>query len=227
VNPARRYDLLIFDWDGTLMDSVSTIVECTRATLDELGLPQLPEALIRGSVGLSVEETVRRLTPGGEPDAETARRILETYRRNWFDTFRQRPLLFPGVVELLAALQAAGYLLAVATGKSRRGLSRDLEACGMAAAFHATRTADEARSKPDPQMLHDLLDELGARPRRALMVGDSIWDLQMATAAAMPAVAVATGAHPRPDLLAENPLACFDALSELAAWLRRRAGRLA
>jgi len=219
VSDRRRYDLLVFDWDGTLMDSVSTIVECTRTTLDELGLPQLPEALIRGSVGLSVEATVRRLTPGGEPDAETARRIQETYRRNWFDTYRDRPILFPGVGDLLASLQAAGYLLAVATGKSRRGLARDLEACGLAPVFHATRTADEARSKPDPQMLHALLAELGAQPRRALMVGDSIWDLQMAGAAAMPAVAVATGAHPRPDLLAENPLACFDAVGQLAAWL--------
>lgn len=221
----RCYDLLIFDWDGTLMDSVGTIVECTRTTLDELGLPPLPEAVIRGSVGLSVTETIRRLAPDGgaddEPDPEVAARIRETYRRHWFGTYRERPLLFEGVDAMLRRLETAGHLLAVATGKGRRGLARDLEATGLGGRFHATRTADEARSKPDPQMILDLLDELGVGPARALMVGDSIWDLQMAVAAHTPAVAVTTGAHPREELEKLSPLACMGRVVELEPWLRR------
>lgn len=214
----RPYDLLIFDWDGTLMDSVGSIVECTHTTLAELGLPALPEPEIRGAVGLSIAETIRRLS-GGDPDPEVARRIQETYRRHWFDTFRERPVLFPGVGGLLEGLEGAGYLLAVATGKGRRGLDRDLETTGLGARFHATRTADEAPSKPHPRMVLDLLDELGVRAERALVVGDSVWDLQMAAGARTPAVAVATGAHPRPRLLACSPLACLDRVRDLAAWL--------
>jgi len=212
------YDLIVFDWDGTLMDSVGTIVACTRATLDELGLPQVEEALIRGSVGLSIAETVRRLS-GGDPDPEHSARLQECYRRHWFETFRDRPVLFSGVEQLIERLEAAGHLLAVATGKSRRGLDHDLSATALADRFHATRTADEARSKPHPQMLLDLLDELGVAAGRALMIGDSIWDLQMAAAARVPALAVATGAHPREVLEAERPADCLDGIAELEKWL--------
>lgn len=219
----RRYDLLIFDWDGTLMDSVGTIVECTRRTLADLDLPPLPEAEIRGSVGLSIAETIRRLS-GGNPDPEVAERIRATYRDHWFETFRERPVLFPRVEELLDRFVAADYLLAVATGKGRRGLDRDLESTGIADRFHATRTADEATSKPSPQMVLDLLDELGTRPERTLVVGDSIWDLQMATAARTPCVAVCTGAHPRPELLACSPLTCLDRIGDLEGWLEGAGG---
>lgn len=218
----RPYDLLIFDWDGTLMDSVGSIVECTRATLLRLGLPTVPEGDIRGAVGLSIAETIRRLS-GGNPDPEVAERIRDTYRELWFATYRERPVLFPGVGEVLARAEAAGYLLAVATGKGRRGLDRDLQTSGLDGRFHATRTADEARSKPDPQMVEDLLDELGVRRHRALVIGDSLWDLQMAAAAGTAAVAVCTGAHPRDRLLAASPLACFEAVAELAAWLEEAA----
>ncbi len=212
------YDLLIFDWDGTLMDSVGTIVECTRATLDELDLPAPPEAEIRGAVGLSIAETVRRLS-GDETDEDAALLIRETYSRHWLDTFRHRSLLFSGVADMLGGLEAAGYLMTVATGKSRRGLERDLEATGLAGRFHATRTPDEARSKPHPQMVEDLLDELGVRPERALVIGDSIWDLQMAAAAGVPSVAVTTGAHPRERLLEHSPRTCFAAVCDLPGWL--------
>jgi phosphoglycolate phosphatase len=215
----RPYDLLIFDWDGTLLDSVGSIVECTRATLAEIGLPELPEAEIRGTVGLSLAEAMRLLS-GGDPDPEAAELIRDTYRRHWFATYHAQAAPFAGVDALLAGLEAAGYLLAVATGKGRRGLERDLGASGLAGRFHATRTADETRSKPHPQMVLDLLDELGASPRRALVIGDSVWDLQMAAAAATPAVAVCTGAHPRAELLACSPLACLGGVCELADWLR-------
>jgi phosphoglycolate phosphatase len=220
----RAYELLIFDWDGTLMDSLGGIVACTRATLAELGLPQLPEAQIRGAVGLSIAETVRRLA-GGDAEPGIGASIRDTYRRLWLSTYGERGVLFAGVGELLDELEGAGYLLAVATGKGRAGLDRDLAATGLAGRFVATRTADEAHSKPHPQMVLDLLDELGATPRRSLVVGDSLWDLQMAAAAATPAVAVATGAHPRAELLAATPapLACLAAIRDLAPWLRAAA----
>lgn len=216
---SRAYDLLIFDWDGTLMDSVGSIVECTRATLAELRIPEPEEATLRGVIGLSLAETVERLS-GSDVDEELARRIPETYRRHWHGTFHDRSFLFSGVEDMLGGLADAGYLLAVATGKGRRGLDRDLETTGLAGRFHATRTPDDAHSKPHPQMVLDLLDELGVAPCRALVIGDSIWDLQMATAAGVPSVAVATGAHPRERLLEHAPRTSFDSVGELPDWLR-------
>ena len=213
----RPFDLLVFDWDGTLLDSVGSIVACTRAALAELALPVPPEPAIRGAIGLGIDETIEVLSPGCDP--ERAERIRATYRRHWIETYRGRPLLFGGVPDLLARFESEGYLLAVATGKSRRGLDHDLATTGLGPLFHATRTADEAPSKPHPGMLLDLLDELGARPSRALVVGDSVWDLEMAAAAGTPAVAVCTGGSPRCDLEARGPAACLEGVAELPEWL--------
>jgi phosphoglycolate phosphatase len=214
----RRFRLLVFDWDGTLMDSVGSIVACTQATIAELGLAAVPVGTIRSCVGLGIRETVELLRPGA--DEATAREILETFRRHWFTTYRDRPVLFPRAAATLSALAAEGYLLAVATGKSRRGLDHALAATGLDHRFDATRTADEARSKPHPQMLLDLLAELGARPAEALMIGDSRWDLEMAAGAGTPAVAVASGAHRREELAELAPLAILDEVGGLPGWLR-------
>lgn len=213
----RPFDLLVFDWDGTLLDSVGSIVACTRAALGELALPVPPERAIRGAIGLGIDETIEVLSPGCDP--ERAERIRTVYSRHWVETYRGRPLLFAGVPDLLARFEAQGYLLAVATGKSRRGLDHDLAATGLGPRFHAIRTADDAPSKPHPGMLLDLLDELGARPSRALMVGDSVWDLEMAAAAGTPAVAVCSGGSPRCDLEAREPVACLTGVADLAVWL--------
>lgn len=217
--PPQPFRLLVFDWDGTLMDSIGSIVACTQATIVELGLATVPAARIRSSVGLGGRATVELLRPGS--DEATARRIMETFRRHWFATYRDRPVLFPSAAPALSTLAAAGYLLAVATGKSRRGLDHDLAATGIGHLFHASRTADESRAKPHPQMLLDLLDELGARPAETLMVGDSRWDLEMAAGAGTPAVAVTTGAHRHEELEGSAPLAILDDLGELPEWLRR------
>ncbi|HEX6201569.1 MAG TPA: HAD-IA family hydrolase [Thermoanaerobaculia bacterium] len=218
--PSRRFELLVFDWDGTLMDSLGSIVACTRATLDRLELPPLPDAEIRRAIGLGLLETVERLAPGAGPQVVEA--VKTCYRELWLSTYREHPVLFPAAPALLADLAAAGYLLAIATGKSRRGLDRDLAVTGLADRFHATRTVDEAPSKPHPGMLLDLLDELGVRPDRALMIGDSVWDLQMAAAAGVPALGVATGGYPRPQLLEHGPAGCVERLDELAEWLEAR-----
>jgi phosphoglycolate phosphatase len=217
----NAFRLLVFDWDGTLMDSIGTIVACTQAAIRDLGLKAIPDETIRGTVGLGLRETVEVLSPGC--DEELLERILGGYRKHWSMTFRDTPLLFPGVGEMLRNFLEEDYLLAVATGKSRRGLDYSLEQTGLRGLFHATRTADEALSKPHPQMLFDILDDLGMKPEGAVMIGDTTYDLEMARSARMAAVAVCSGGHCREDLERFGPLACLDQVVELAPWLAQRA----
>jgi len=212
--------LLVFDWDGTLMDSIGPMVACTQATIRELNLGSVPDETIRGMVGLGLRETIEALSPGC--DEALFDRILEGYRRQWHGTYRDLPLLFPGVPQMLRDLAAEGYLLAVATGKSRRGLDYALEQTRLGGLFQSTRTADEAFSKPHPQMLLDILDELGVHPREAVMIGDTTYDLEMARNARTHAVGVSSGGHSREELLDLEPLACLDQVVELTAWLAER-----
>jgi phosphoglycolate phosphatase len=209
--------LVVFDWDGTLMDSVGSIVGCTQAVLRELGLGVPGEAAIRGTVGLGLRETMDVLVPGC--DQRLYGVVLDCYRRHWVETYRDQPLLFAGVPEMLAELAASGYLLAVATGKSRRGLDYALDETRLRPHFHTTRSADEAPSKPHPQMLLDILEELGVAPRQALMVGDSIYDLQMAINAGCAAVAVLSGTHRRDELALHAPRTLLDRVADLTVWL--------
>lgn len=212
-----RFQLLIFDWDGTLLDSIGSIVDCTQATLRELGMKLASEETIRSGIGLGLRETVERFAPGC--DERLFGRIVEVYRRLWFDTYSLRPKLFPGVCQTLEGLHGEGYLLAVATAKSRRGLNRDLGKTGLAERFDATRTVDEAASKPHPQMILDIVEELGARASRTLMIGDTTHDLEMAWNAGADAVAVCSGSHDRPGLEGAQPLACLESIAELPEWL--------
>lgn len=211
------YRLLVFDWDGTLMDSIGSIVECARAAAIELGIEPAPEEVMRSAVGLGLADTIERLLPGAGPDE--ARRMVDAYRRHWVDTYRQRPRLYPRTAEVLDQLAREGYVLALATGKGRRGLDHDLAATGLAGRFAVTRTADEAPSKPHPRMLLDVLEELGAGPAESLMIGDSRWDLEMARNAGVGAVAVATGTWPREELAGWGPLATLGGVAELPEWL--------
>jgi phosphoglycolate phosphatase len=209
--------LLVFDWDGTLMDSIGSIVACSRAMMDELGLGGVPDEAIRGTIGLGLRETMEVLCPGGD-DAMLAR-ILESYRKHWISTWRDLPVLFAGVRETLAALAGEGYLLAVATGKNRRGLEHAIAQTGLGGIFHSTRTVDEAFSKPHPQMLLDILDELGVPAHAAVMVGDTTYDLEMARNAKTAAVGVCSGSHGREELLRLQPLTCLGGVTELPGWL--------
>ncbi len=217
VSGGSEFQLLVFDWDGTLMDSVGPIVGCTQAAIRELGLGEPAEATIRGTVGLGLRETIDTLVPGCDEDLYA--RVLDCYRRHWTATYRDLPLLFAEVGGMLEELARAGYLLAVATGKSRRGLDFALDRSGLGRLFHATRTADEALSKPHPQMLLDILDELGVRAAAAVMVGDSIYDLQMAQNAGTAAVGVLSGAHGREELAAQAPRALLSRVADLPRWL--------
>lgn len=215
--PRRDYRLVVFDWDGTLIDSIGSIVACTEAALADAGVAPPPLALLRGSIGLGLGDSFDRFYPA--LDAVTRERILDRYRHHWIETWHARHDPFPAAAATLARLADAGLLLAVATAKSRRGLVRDLERTGLAPCFHATRTMDECPPKPAPAMLLELMDELGARPEQTLMVGDTRWDLEMAKNAGVDAVAVLCGAHPEEELRGCPQLACLPHAGALPEWL--------
>jgi phosphoglycolate phosphatase len=218
-NGHDNFELLIFDWDGTLFDSIGSIVACTMATMEELKIEGVSEHAVRQTIGLGLPETLEMLFPNG--NALLRQRVREVYFHLWPD-FRDRPSLFRGTEATLQSFAEAGYLLAVATGKSRMGLSRDMERSQTAALFATTRTVDEAPSKPHPAMVLDILDELGLRPHQALVVGDTTYDLLMAKNAGAPAVGVTSGSHPREQLLTAEPLDCLDSVLDLGAWLAGR-----
>jgi len=210
--------LVVFDWDGTLMDSIGIIVECTLAAVgDVAGAPMPPAATVRESIGLGLVETMQRFFPAGEPELYAA--VASAYRARWLGEYKDRVTLLPGAVEAVRSLAEAGYLVGVATAKSRAGLERELAKTGLGGLFHGTRTVDEAPSKPAPGMLLQLFDELGVFAHQAIMVGDTAWDLQMAANAGCGGVGVLTGGHSRAQLEAAAALACLPSVAELPAWL--------
>ncbi|HVS02166.1 MAG TPA: HAD-IA family hydrolase [Thermoanaerobaculia bacterium] len=222
---AGAFRLVVFDWDGTLIDSIASIVGCTRCAFEELGLPAPPEEQIRGAIGLGLGDTMRRFFP--DAGADLRQRVREAYGRHWVGTWHARHAPFPPAETTLAHLERAGYLLAVATAKSRRGLERDFERTGLGRYFAASRTTDEAAAKPSPAMVLELMRELGAGADATLVVGDTSWDLEMAAAAGAAAVAVCCGAQDRQQLLRCRPLALLDGVHELPRWLAERGGAAA
>jgi len=212
----ERFDLVVFDWDGTLSDSTAAIARAIQDAAADLGLPVPDDATASHVIGLGLHEALARAVPTLAPE-----RIPEysaRYRVHYFA--REAELvLFPGARELIAELRAAGVLLAIATGKSQRGLQHALAGAGLAGEFVATRCADQTHPKPHPAMLLELTDELMVAPGRTLMVGDTTHDLQMAEAANTEAVGLTQGAHPYEQLAACRPLALFDSLIELHRWL--------
>ncbi|MEH6564543.1 MAG: HAD-IIIA family hydrolase [Halopseudomonas sp.] len=217
-------DTLIFDWDGTLSDSVGHIVSTMRCAAEQAGMP-IPDALaVRGIIGLGLPEAVAALYPQ-EQDQQRLDAVLAGYRTQYRNQPAQPLQLFPGVLESLESWRAQGYRLAVATGKGRTGLDRMLRQHDLLGFFESTRCADETASKPHPRMLQEILRELNAAPSRALMVGDSSFDLDMAANADMRAVAVTYGAQSRDQLLRCRPVHCIDEFSELGVWLSK-AGRV-
>ena len=215
-----RYELLIFDWDGTLMDSAGTIVACIQAACGDLGLPVPSREAASHIIGLGLAEAVSTLLPE-LPQAEHPR-LVERYRHYYLARDTEIPL-FEGAPVLVEELHGRGHLLAVATGKARRGLDRAFAHTGLGTYFHASRTADETFSKPHPAMIRELLDELVMPPERALMIGDTSHDLQMARNAGIDSLAAGYGAHPAGDLAEFAPLAVCASFAELADWLRDNA----
>ncbi|HEX5092498.1 MAG TPA: HAD-IIIA family hydrolase [Burkholderiales bacterium] len=215
-----RYRLIVFDWDGTLIDSAGAIAECIRQSARDLGLEVPDRERARHVIGLGLQESLQLAVP--DLPRHRTREFVDAYRRH-FLAKEDSMQLFPGVAPLLEMLQARGHRLAVATGKSRRGLDRALEACGLRRHFAATRCADETTPKPDPAMLRELMAQLDMSPEGSLMVGDTSHDLQMASAAGVDAVAVCYGAHEEASLLALKPRACLASVEGLDQWLRNHA----
>ncbi len=215
----QRLNLLVFDWDGTLMDSEARIVSCMQAAIEDLGLESRDVASISNIIGLGLHEAISSLYPGCDNTLVTS--MTDRYRYHFLTANPTRSELFPGAEETVRGLGEAGYLLAVATGKGRRGLDRVLEETGLGNYFHATRCADETFSKPHPQMLEELMNELGAEPGETLMIGDTEYDMQMATNARTHSLAVSYGVHEKERLLRHRPLHCLDAIDELDGWLQQ------
>jgi phosphoglycolate phosphatase len=215
ANP-RRFGLIVFDWDGTLMDSASAIVAAVQAASRDVGLSVPGETQIRHIIGLGLADAMACLFPELGPAGHLA--VAERYRCHFLMRV-QEISLFEGVREMLAELIANGCLLGVATGKTRGGLERDLTATGLRNLFDATRCADESFSKPHPAMLLEIVDELGVSAAATLMIGDTTHDLEMAENAKIAGLAVSYGAHPRENLLARRPVACVDSVPSLRLWI--------
>lgn len=211
------FELIVFDWDGTLMDSVGRIVTCLQNAAHDVGLPVPSVAASREIIGLGLDDAMARLFPQADPRAQSA--LVQAYRAHWLDERVAAAPMFPGAAELVRSLHEAGLLLAVATGKSRRGLDRALDESGLSHYFHASRCADEAHSKPHPQMLEDILTDLDTPPDAALVVGDTEYDMQMARSAGVPAVGIEHGVHGRERLLASGAMTSCADLQELSDWI--------
>lgn len=205
--------IVIFDWDGTLCDSVEQIVVAMQTAADGCGLPVPAAASVRHIIGLSLPTAMPILFPGAPPAVQEEMR--EAYSRCYIALDQGPARLHEGALETLESLRASGFELAVATGKSRRGLDRVLRGLGMEHYFDSTRCADETRSKPDPLMLRQILAERRKSPELALMVGDSEYDLDMARQISMPSVGVSFGVHSPQQLAQHQPRAVIDSLLDL------------
>jgi phosphoglycolate phosphatase len=216
----KQFDLIVFDWDGTLMDSTSTIVRCIQAAARDLGLPVPHDSAAAHVIGLGLHEAMQAAMPDLEPKFYP--RMVERYRYHYLSKDHEL-VLFDGVRELLADLKQQAYFLAVATGKSRVGLNRSLNAFKLLSMFDATRCADETFSKPHPAMLQELTRELGQDMKRTVMIGDTSHDLLMASNAGAAGIAVEYGAHPPEHLAACQPVYSAKTVAELHHWLNEYA----
>jgi phosphoglycolate phosphatase len=216
----RRFDLIVFDWDGTLFDSTALIVRCIQAACRDLGVPVPSNEAAAYVIGLGLHDALQHAVPGLSPQ-----RYPELGRRYRHHYFREQHelTLFEGIPALLQALRERQHLLAVATGKSRQGLNEALQHAALHGLFDATRTADETLSKPHPQMLMELMAELGVDAERTLMIGDTTHDLQLAANAGTASVAVAYGAHEPARLTGHEPLHVAHSVGELRQWLLNHA----
>ena len=219
--PLTEYKLLIFDWDGTLADSIGRIVTAMHGAAQRAGRPVRDAQAVKGIIGLGLPEAILTLYPDMPPEQVIA------FRQHYADIYiamdAEPSPLFAGVRESLEAFRAQGYRLAVATGKARRGLDRVLKAHGWEDFFDITRAADETASKPDPLMLNQILAHCDVCPQQALMVGDASFDLLMARNAGIDSVAVGYGAQSMERLLTFEPRLAIDSFPELRAWLDRQA----
>jgi len=212
----RRFDLIVFDWDGTLFDSTRLIARCIQAACADLGAAVPSDRDANYVIGLGLADALRHAAP--DVPSARYRELADRYRHHYLSG-QDDIVLFDGTLEMLLALKARNHWLAVATGKTRRGLDQALAGSPLAGLFDATRTADETRGKPDPAMLIELMRELGASTDRTLMVGDTTHDLQLAANAGCASVAVSFGAHEHDEFASHRPLHVAHSTADLARWL--------
>ncbi len=216
LQAVRRFDLIAFDWDGTLFDSTRLIVQCIQRACVDVGMPRPSDERAAYVIGLGLVDALRHAAPG-LPE-ERYGELGRSYRRHYL-AGQNEVTLFDGTRPMLQALRRRHHLLAVATGKSRAGLADALSYAQLGPQFDATRTAEETASKPDPRMLFELMTELGVPPERTLMIGDTTHDLQLAANAGVAAVAVGFGAHDDAQLRRYAPLYIAPSTAALHAWL--------
>ena len=217
---SRRFELIVFDWDGTLIDSADAISACIQQAARDLG-HAVPEASrARYVIGLGLLDALALVIPGLQPNQYAA--LVERYRHHFFRRDAELPL-FSGTREMLSELRVQGHTLAVATGKGSAGLARALEHSRLGEFFAVTRCADQTAPKPDPAMLHEIMAATRIDAGSTLMIGDTSHDLKMAEAAGVAAIGIAHGAHPRTELERCSTLALVDSTAELVRWLRSNA----
>ncbi|WP_029148774.1 HAD family hydrolase [Methylophilus sp. 5] len=212
----KQFDLVVWDWDGTIADSTGMITQALIKAADEVGLPALSEARARSIIGLGLRESIQALY-GDIPELQ-AQALATHYQRHYY-AGENKILLFAGIADTIATLDRKGCKQAVATGKGRRGLNAALQLSGLSNYFNATKTVDECFSKPHPQMLDELMDELVVMPERTLMIGDSQYDMQMGKNAGVITAAVAYGSQTASHLQQYSPDYLFHDVATLSAWL--------
>ena len=216
----RRFDLIAFDWDGTLCDSTAIIVRCIQAAVCDVGGVMPSDEAASYVIGMGLMQALAHAAP--DVPRERYTELGNRYRYHYLQ--HQNDLsLFAGVMPLLGALRDRGHLLTVATGKSRRGLNEALHTAQLRGMFDGSRTADETAGKPHPLMLHELMAEFDVAPERVLMIGDTTHDLQMAQAAGCASVGVGYGAHPTDEFARYAPLFVADSVADLHVWLENNA----
>jgi phosphoglycolate phosphatase len=213
----ERFQLLVFDWDGTLIDSIERIVASLQFASREVCGIELDGIRARSVIGLGLHEAIETLHP--ELDSVDVKSLADSYRQNFLYDSQVPERLFDGVEDLLQQLSAEDYTLAIATGKSRPGLDRAIEQHGLGRYFATTRCAGEYRSKPDPEMLNSILHELGTRANDTVMIGDSEHDMLMAGNAGVEAIGVSQGVQDAESLLLHHPLTCLDDITDLYDFL--------
>ena len=212
----RQFDLIAFDWDGTLFDSTALIARCIQAACADLGVPVPSDKDASYVIGMGLIEALQHAAP--DLPRERYKELGERYRHHYFAK-QHEIVLFEGTLPMLQALKARNHWLGVATGKSRRGLDEALQTVQLQGLFDATRTADETASKPDPQMLLELMSEFGVELERTLMIGDTTHDLLLAANAGTASLGVSYGAHAPEAFAVHGPLAVLQSTAELQDWL--------
>lgn len=216
----RQFDLIVFDWDGTLFDSTALIVGCIQNACRDLGLPVPAKSEAAYVIGLGLHDALAHVAPTLEP--ARVPELGHRYRHHYFAS-QHMLSLFDGTLPMLADLRQRQHWLAVATGKSRQGLDEALQHVELRGMFDGTRTADETRSKPHPQMLQELMREFGVEPERTLMIGDTTHDLQLAANAGTASIAVSYGAHEPDAFDSFDTRLVAHSVAELHQWLKDHA----